>query len=92
MDAAEAARQLRETGRRLVTISEQLARSQDRLESVLATSDSIVQKVNRGEGSLGLMLNDPSLYRNSDSVMIQLKALLADIQKNPRRYINLRIF
>lgn len=92
MDAAEAARQLRETGRRLVTISEQLARSQDRLESVLATSDSIVQKVNRGEGSLGLMLNDPSLYQNSDSVMIQLKALLADIQKNPRRYINLRIF
>lgn len=92
VDAAEAARQLRETGRRLVTISEQLARSQDRLESVLATSDSIVQKVNRGEGSLGLMLNDPSLYRNSDSVMIQLKALLADIQKNPRRYINLRIF
>jgi len=91
-DAGEAARLLRETGRRLVTISDQLARSQDRLESFLAASDSIARKVNRGEGSLGLMINDPSLYRNSDSVMLQLKALLADIQKNPRRYINLRIF
>jgi len=91
-DAGEAARQLRETGRRLVAISDQLARSQDRLESFLAASDSIARKVNRGEGSLGLMINDPSLYRNSDSVMLQLKALLADIQKNPRRYINLRIF
>jgi phospholipid/cholesterol/gamma-HCH transport system substrate-binding protein len=38
------------------------------------------------------MINDPSLYRNSDSVMLQLKTLLADIQRNPRRYINLRIF
>lgn len=91
-DAGEAARQLRETGRRLVAISEQLARSQDRLESFLAASDSIAAKVNRGEGTLGLMINDPSLYRNSDSVMLQLKNLLADIQRNPRRYINLRIF
>jgi len=91
-DAGEAARQLRETGRRLNAISEQLARSQDRLESFLTASDSIAAKINRGEGSLGLMINDPSLYRNSDSVMLQLKTLLADIQRNPRRYINLRIF
>jgi phospholipid/cholesterol/gamma-HCH transport system substrate-binding protein len=91
-DAGEAARQLRETGRRLLTISEQLGRSQDRLESFLVASDSIAAKINRGEGTLGLMINDPSLYRNSDSVMVQLKTLLADIQRNPRRYINLRIF
>lgn len=91
-DAGEAARQLRETGRRLLSISEQLGRSQNRLESFLATSDSIARKLNSGEGSLGLMLNDPTLYRNTDSVMRQLQGLLADIQRNPRRYINLRIF
>ena len=91
-DAGEAARQLRETGRRLLTISEQLGRSQNRLESFLATSDSIARKINTGQGSLGLMLNDPTLYRNTDSVMRQLQGLLADVQRNPRRYINLRIF
>lgn len=91
-DAAESARQLRETGRRLLLISEQLGRSQDRLESFLANSDSVARKLNSGTGSLGLMLNDPTLYRNTDSVMQQLKVLLADVQKNPRRYINLRIF
>lgn len=80
------------TGRRLLAISEQLGRSQNRLESFLATSDSIARKLNSGEGSLGLMLNDPTLYRNTDSVMRQLQGLLADIQRNPRRYINLRIF
>ncbi len=91
-DAADAARQLREAGRRLNTISEQLTRSQNRLESVLLVSDSIVSRINRGEGSLGLMINDASLYRNADSLMVQLRNLLADIQKNPRRYVNLRIF
>jgi phospholipid/cholesterol/gamma-HCH transport system substrate-binding protein len=91
-DAGEAARQLRETGRRLNAISEQLARSQDRLESFLANSDSVARKLNTGHGSLGLLLNDPTLYANTDSVMQQLKVLLADVQKNPRRYINLRIF
>jgi phospholipid/cholesterol/gamma-HCH transport system substrate-binding protein len=91
-DAGEAARQLRETSRRLLLISDQLARSQDKLESFLAASDSVATKLNSGKGTFGRMLNDSSLYLNSDSVLIQLRALLADFQRNPRRYINLRIF
>lgn len=92
VDAGEAARQVREVSRRLLAISEQLGRSQSRLESMLATGDSIAGKINAGQGSLGLMINDPSLYRNSDSLMLELRALVADLQKNPRRYVNLRIF
>lgn len=91
-DASEAARQLRETGRRLLTISDQLGRSQDRLESFLVASDSIAYKINTGQGTLGRMINDPTLYQNTDSVLTQLRALIADIQRNPRRYISLRIF
>jgi phospholipid/cholesterol/gamma-HCH transport system substrate-binding protein len=91
-DAGEAARQLREASRRIAVLSAQLERSQVRLESVLATSDSIARKIQAGEGSLGLLVNDPALYRNADSAMRQLNLLLADIQKNPRRYVNLKIF
>jgi phospholipid/cholesterol/gamma-HCH transport system substrate-binding protein len=91
-DAGEAARQLRETGKRLAALSEQLARSQGRLESFVATSDSIARKIQAGEGTLGLLVNDATLYRNADSVMQQMKALLTDVQRNPRRYINLRVF
>jgi phospholipid/cholesterol/gamma-HCH transport system substrate-binding protein len=75
-----------------VGISEQLARSQDRLDSFLIASDSVATKLNSGHGTLGRMLNDSSLYVSSEAVMVQLAALLADIQRNPRRYINLRIF
>jgi phospholipid/cholesterol/gamma-HCH transport system substrate-binding protein len=37
-------------------------------------------------------VNDPRLYSNSDSLMVELRALVADIRANPRRYFNLRIF
>lgn len=91
-DAAEAARLLREAGRRLSVIAEQLGRSQDRLESMLARGDSIANKLNTGEGSLGLLINDPSVYRHTDSLMMELRALIADVRANPRKYVNLRIF
>jgi phospholipid/cholesterol/gamma-HCH transport system substrate-binding protein len=91
-DAADASRQLREASRRLALLAEQLGRSQDRLDSFLRASDSIAGKINRGTGSLGLLVNDPALYRSADSVLRELRALLADMQRNPRRYFNVRIF
>ena len=91
-DAGEAARQLRETGQRLSAISEQLGRSQGRLESFLSRSDSIATRINAGRGSLGMLVNDPALYRNSDSLVTELRALIADLRKNPGRYLSVRIF
>lgn len=91
-DAGEAARQLRITSRQLATMAEQLGKSQARLDAFLIASESIATRVNAGQGSLGLLVNDPAFYRNSDSLVMELRALLADFKKNPRRYVNLRIF
>jgi phospholipid/cholesterol/gamma-HCH transport system substrate-binding protein len=91
-DAGEAARQMREASRRLLVISEQLGRSSGRLESMLAASDSVTRKINSGEGSLGLLVNDASLYHNTDSLVAELRALVTDLQKNPKKYVNVRIF
>jgi phospholipid/cholesterol/gamma-HCH transport system substrate-binding protein len=91
-DAGEAARQLKAATRQLESMAEQLRRSQVRLDAVLVASESIATRINTGQGSLGLMINDPGFYRNSDSLVMELRALVADVKKNPRRYINLRIF
>ena len=71
---------------------EKFTATQGRLDSFLANGDSVLKKVNSGQGSLGLLVNDPSLYRRSDSLMVQLNALVADIKANPGRYVRLRIF
>jgi phospholipid/cholesterol/gamma-HCH transport system substrate-binding protein len=91
-DAGEAARQLRSATRQLSSMAEQLSRSQARLDAVLVASESIATRINAGQGSLGLLVNDPAFYRNTDSLVMELRALVADVKKNPRRYINLRIF
>lgn len=91
-DAAEAARQLKHATRQLVVMSEQLSRSQARLDAFLIASESIATRINAGEGTLGMLVNDPAFYSNSDSLVMELRALVADVKKNPRRYINLRIF
>ena len=91
-DAGEAARQLRTTSRQLAAMAEQLGKSQARLDAFLIASESIATRINTGQGSLGLLVNDPAFYRNSDSLVMELRALVADVKKNPRRYVNLRIF
>jgi phospholipid/cholesterol/gamma-HCH transport system substrate-binding protein len=52
----------------------------------------VLLKINGGQGTLGRMVNDPHLYQNSDSLVTELRSLVADIKKNPKRYINLRVF
>jgi phospholipid/cholesterol/gamma-HCH transport system substrate-binding protein len=48
--------------------------------------------VNAGAGTLGLLVNDPRLYRQGDSLVADLRALVADVKANPKRYFSVRIF
>ena len=91
-DAGVAARQLKAATRQIAGLTEQVAKSQARLDRFLMASESIATRVNTGQGSLGLLVNDPAFYRNGDSLVMELRALIADVKKNPRRYLNLRIF
>jgi phospholipid/cholesterol/gamma-HCH transport system substrate-binding protein len=91
-DVATAAAQLKEASDDIKAMSKQLSRSQGRLESVLLTTDSVMLKINAGQGSAGLLVNDPRLYRNSDSLVTELRALIADFKAHPKKYVNLRVF
>jgi len=87
-----ASAELRRATTQVNDIAARFAKSSGRLDTFLASGDSILAKVNSGQGSLGLFVNDPSLYRRSDSLVMQLHALVADIKANPGKYIRLRIF
>jgi len=87
-----ASEDVRATSRDLREASRSLVASQAQLASVLAHSDSVMRKIDRGQGSLGLMVNDPSLYQNSDALVTQMRALVAEIRAHPRRYLTVRIF
>jgi phospholipid/cholesterol/gamma-HCH transport system substrate-binding protein len=91
-ESALAATQVREASERLNKISQSFEKTEGSLRSVMFRADSVLIKVDKGQGTLGMMVNDPGLYRHTDSVMVDIRALIADIKKNPRRYIKLSIF
>ena len=88
----DASRALLDATTRLRRLTEDIDRTQGKLSLAISRADSVFTKVNSGQGSLGLMVNDPQLYRNSDSLVTELRALVTDVKKNPKRYINVRIF
>src|SRR6185312_16264061 len=91
-NVAAASGDLRRATAQVNDLASRFSKSQGRLDTFLANGDSILVKVNAGQGSLGLFVNDPSLYRRSDSTLVQLQSLLADIKANPGRYLRLHIF
>jgi phospholipid/cholesterol/gamma-HCH transport system substrate-binding protein len=91
-DVSRAASDLRAASTQIRDLSNRFAASEGRLTSFLIASDSVMAKINGGRGSLGMLVNDPSLYRNGDSLLVVLRDLAADIRANPKKYVNLRIF
>jgi phospholipid/cholesterol/gamma-HCH transport system substrate-binding protein len=57
-----------------------------------ARLDSILGKANSGTGSIGLALNDPGAYNDLRAMIQHMDSIMVDLKRNPRRYINLRVF
>lgn len=62
------------------------------MERSLDTFDSVMTKIDEGTGTLGLLVNDSTLYYTLQETIREMGALAADIRERPQRYINLRIF
>ena len=54
--------------------------------------DIAVNKINSGQGSLGLLLNDDKLYKEAQKAATDLNLLLEDIKANPKRYLKVSVF
>lgn len=57
------------------------------LERTSTNLDQMLRKINEGEGTLGRLVNDPSLYVRLDSAATRLNTILDDFQQQPGRYL-----
>jgi phospholipid/cholesterol/gamma-HCH transport system substrate-binding protein len=62
------------------------------LTSSVARLDSLLAGLERGRGTAGKLLSDTLLYSDLRATVRRVDSVLADFQRNPRRYINLSIF
>ena len=67
-------------------------RNLEAFEAVATDLRSILGRIERGEGTLGRLAHDDSLYVSLNSAASSLQLLLDDIRENPGRYISLSIF
>ena len=68
-----------------------LSKSINSLNHILSQLDSIVQKINRGKGTLGEVVNDDDLYYNLTAVTENLNRLLTEFRTNPKKFVNLSL-
>jgi len=77
-------------------ISDTLARSNlaatlDNIGKTLEQTTSFFQKINKGQGSLGQLMTNDSLYENLNASARDLDQLLRDFNANPKRYFGVSL-
>ncbi len=107
-EAADAMRALRSVGERLDStmanpaversvsrldeITEGMSETTEALAGAMQAFESILAKIDRGEGGLGRLVNDTTLTHDMHEVMVSLKLLLDDVRERPGRYIHIGVF
>ena len=76
----------------LRTLARSAAQQREALERIVAHTDSTLARLSAGEGTLGRLSRDTSLYNEALETVRALRQLVADIQKNPRRYFSFSVF
>lgn len=62
------------------------------VNNTLANVEAVTAKLNSKDGSVGLLLNDPSLYNNLNSTMRSADSLLVNFKQHPKRYVHFSLF
>jgi phospholipid/cholesterol/gamma-HCH transport system substrate-binding protein len=63
----------------------------NRFNSVADRFDQLMTRLNEGEGTAGQLLKDRQLYENMNGAVADLRELVANINKDPRKYLNVKV-
>jgi len=63
-----------------------------RADQTLIQMEQMLEKINKGQGTLGQMVNNDTLYQHLDQSARDLDLLLKDLKANPKRYVHFSVF
>ena len=61
-----------------------------KLQDTINRLSLIADRIDAGEGSLGMFIKNPSLYNNTDQMLIETRNLIKAIRENPKKYLTIR--
>ena len=98
------AQSLTETTKNFETLSERLNKGEGtagkllnddalytRLNGVAERFEKLATQLSEGQGSVGRLMNDRQLYDNMNQAAGELRNLIADIRKDPRKFLNVKV-
>lgn len=62
------------------------------LQATVNNLQELTGQLNDPNSSVGKLMNSPELYNNINATITSLDSLFVDIKKNPKRYINVKVF
>jgi len=99
LDKATSGPELERTVKRMDELSAKLDTTLGTLDRSSNSLESILARMDRGEGTLGKLSKDDALYdsaveatQNLNKATAEMQRLMTDLQANPKKYINLKIF
>lgn len=63
-----------------------------KVDATLANVEQMTKSLNSKDGTLGLLMHDPSLYLNLSNTMQSADSLLIDLRQHPKRYVHFSLF
>ena len=84
--------QLRTALDHFASSAEKLDRLSGRLDSLRASIQAVSSRVEKGQGTLGKLVNDDQVYTETRETLNELKTLIADIKAHPKKYLTVKIF
>src|SRR5688572_21646361 len=63
----------------------------DRFTALTGRIDTLTDSLQKGEGSAGRFLKDKELYDHMNAAASELRQLIGDIRKDPKKYLNVRV-
>lgn len=68
-----------------------VASTMDNVNDITANLAKFSDQLNSANSSLGKIMNDPELYNRINKVTADVDSLILDLQKNPKRYISIKL-
>ena len=92
VDVRKSIENLRQATEGLSGMSQNMEAASTSLRQLLANMNQISEKIQRGEGTLGSLVQDDQVYRHLQRTLTSVDSLLEDIKRDPTRYFNFSVF
>lgn len=73
-------------------VAANLQQASENLRSTTQSLDVVLNKIEKGHGTLGKLVHEEKLYNDVDSLAANLYLLVKDLRENPGKYVKVSVF